>query len=111
VKEKEAGWGQHSCWRTGPHGDNGEESVFSMREMDSFIRVTHGIPGGFDRRETTDVIKPKNDRVVLAVEKLVWCAGEFSCGARLKMECAKGRTLNFERFRNVCARSSLTSVR
>jgi hypothetical protein len=94
-EREKKGWGQHSCWRTCPHGDNGEESVFSMREMDSFIRVTHGISGGFDRRETIDVIKPKNDRVVLAVGKLVRCASEFSCGARLEMECAKGRTLNF----------------
>jgi hypothetical protein len=67
-----------------------------MREMDSFIRVTHGISGGFDRRETIDVIKPKNDRVVLAVGKLVRCASEFSCGARLEVECAKGRAQNFK---------------
>jgi hypothetical protein len=66
--------------------------------MDSVIRVTHGISGGFDRRETIDVIKPKYDRVVLAIGKLVWCASKFSCGARLEMECAKGRTLNFKRF-------------
>jgi hypothetical protein len=67
-----------------------------MREMDSVIRVTHGISRGFVRHETIDVIKPKNDRVVLAVGKLVRCASEFSCGARLGVERAKGRTQNFK---------------